>query len=218
MWNGDARLEHGVHRLERLGEQAPPRDTRRRSSRACARSRAPGAPSPCAREISTTSSSEPRSRTRPITSTPNGTARSFASSRSRSVPSCSTTAAIAVLAGAAEQEAGVEDDELGAARRRRCRRCGRARRRPTRTSGRSLEVAHEAEERRVHRERDVGLARRLAEPLGPRVVHPEAALEVDLARVVAALEQDLDGRARGSRARARRAGRRGVQSTHSRRL
>ena len=33
----------------------------------------------------------------------------------------------------------------------------------------------------------------LAELLGPRVVHPEAALEVDLAGVVAALEQDLDG-------------------------
>ena len=52
-----------------------------------------------------------------------------------------------------------------------------------------LEVPHEAEERRVDRERHVGLAGRLAEPLGPRVVHPEAALEVDLARVVAALEQ-----------------------------
>ena len=47
------------------------------------------------RAISRTSSSEPRSRTRPMTSTPNGTARSFPSSRSRSVPSCSTTASIA---------------------------------------------------------------------------------------------------------------------------
>ena len=36
------------------------------------------------------------------------------------------------------------------------------------------------------------VARRLAEPLGPRVVHPEAALEVDLAGVVAALEQERD--------------------------
>ena len=35
------------------------------------------------------------SRTRPITSTPNGTARPLPSSRSRSVPSCSTTEAIA---------------------------------------------------------------------------------------------------------------------------
>ena len=32
----------------------------------------------------------------------------------------------------------------------------------------------------------------LAESLGPRVVHPEPALEVDLARVVPALEQDRD--------------------------
>ena len=45
-----------------------------------------------------------------------------------------------------------------------------------------LGVAHEAGDRRVHRERDVVLARELAEPLGEVVVHPEAALEVDLAR------------------------------------
>ena len=53
-------------------------------------------------------------------------------------------------------------------------------------------VAHEAGERRVHRERDVALARELAEPLRPRVVHPEAALEVDLAGGVAALDEELD--------------------------
>ena len=47
------------------------------------------------RAISNTSSSEPRSRTRPITSTPNGTARSFPSSLWRRAPSCSTTAASA---------------------------------------------------------------------------------------------------------------------------
>ena len=46
-----------------------------------------------AEEIASTSSSEPKSRTRPITSTPNGTARPFGSSRSRSRPSWSTTAA-----------------------------------------------------------------------------------------------------------------------------
>ncbi len=43
--------------------------------------------------IASTSSSEPKSRTRPITSTPKGTARPFGSSRVRSRPSCSTTAA-----------------------------------------------------------------------------------------------------------------------------
>ena len=55
-----------------------------------------------------------------------------------------------------------------------------------------LEMPHEPEERCVHRQRDVGGAGGLAELLGPRVVHPEPALEVDLAGVVAALEQDLD--------------------------
>ena len=46
-------------------------------------------------EISTMSSSEPRSRTRPITSIPKSTARSFASSLTRSSPSCSHTESIA---------------------------------------------------------------------------------------------------------------------------
>src|SRR2546422_5737956 len=45
----------------------------------------------------------------------------------------------------------------------------------------TLEVAHEARDRRVHGEHDLGLLRELAEARGPRVVHPEAALEVDLA-------------------------------------
>ncbi len=49
-------------------------------------------------------------------------------------------------------------------------------------------------DRRVDGERDVGLARELAEALGPRIVHPEPALEVDLAGRVAALQQELDGR------------------------
>ena len=73
---------------------ARPRGTPRRSSRACGRSRPPVAPSPTRRLISTQSSSEPRSRTRPMTSIPNGTARSFPSSRSRTSASCSTTASI----------------------------------------------------------------------------------------------------------------------------
>ena len=55
-----------------------------------------------------------------------------------------------------------------------------------------LQVAHEPEERRVHRERDVLLPGELAESLRERVVHPEAALEVDLARRVRALEQDVE--------------------------
>ena len=47
------------------------------------------------REISTTSSADPSSRTRPITSIPNGTSRPLPSSRSRSSPSCSNTESIA---------------------------------------------------------------------------------------------------------------------------
>ena len=53
-------------------------------------------------------------------------------------------------------------------------------------------------------ERDVVLPRHLAEALRPRVVHPEAALEVELAGRVSALEQDLDrglGRLPGRAAR-----------------
>ena len=60
-------------------------------------------------------------------------------------------------------------------------------------------VAGEGEERGVHGERDVVLARDLAEPLRPRVVQPEAALEVELAGRVAALEQELHRRLGDSR-------------------
>ena len=62
-------------------------------SRAGARSRSPGGPSRAARDdLEARRRAVPSSRTRPITSTPNGTARSLPSSRSRSSPSCSTTA------------------------------------------------------------------------------------------------------------------------------
>ena len=42
----------------------------------------------------------------------------------------------------------------------------------------------------MHRENDVRLTGQLAETLRPRVVHPELALEVDLARAEAALLQE----------------------------
>ena len=54
-----------------------------------------GRTQPARRLISTQSSSEPRSRTRPITSIPNGTPRPFPTSRSRTIASCSTTESIA---------------------------------------------------------------------------------------------------------------------------
>jgi hypothetical protein len=60
----------------------------------CAKS-STGRTQPQRREISTTSSAVPSSRTRPITSMPQGTARSFFSSRARSSPSCSQTESIA---------------------------------------------------------------------------------------------------------------------------
>ena len=53
----------------------------------------------------------------------------------------------------------------------------------------ALDVAHEAGERRVHGEDDLAVAGELAEALRPRVVHPEPALEVDLAGGVAALQE-----------------------------
>src|SRR5262249_21128654 len=98
-----------------------------------------------------------------------------------------------VLAAPSEEEAGVEHDELGAARGDDS---GAAIERPYRRGElppAGLEVAHEAEQRRVDGERDVVLACQLAEVLGERVVHPEAALEVDLAGRVSAFDEELDG-------------------------
>ena len=85
----------------------------------------------------------------------------------------------------------MEDDRLGA----RCQSDpGRMVEHPDRhpVLAVALDVAHEAGDRRVHRERDPAPPRELAELLGPGVVHPEAALEIDLAGGVAALAQDLD--------------------------
>ena len=98
-----------------------------------------------------------------------------------------------VLARAAEQEAGVEDDDLGA--RRLCDAGG-----VVEHSDRhvqllaALGVAHEAGDRSVHREDDARVACELAEVRGEVVVHPEASLEVDLARAVAPLLQRRDRR------------------------
>jgi hypothetical protein len=56
----------------------------------------------------------------------------------------------------------------------------------------ALDVSEERRQRRVHRERDRCPPGELAEPAGPVVIHPEPALEVDLAGGVAAVEQDRD--------------------------
>ena len=96
-----------------------------------------------------------------------------------------------VLTATAEEEAGVEDDHLRAAG-------GRDPGAPVEGSERRgplaparLQMSDPAEEWCVHRERDVVVARELSQPLGPGVVHPELALEVDLAGVVAVLEHEL---------------------------
>ena len=97
-----------------------------------------------------------------------------------------------LLACPAEQEAGVEDDRRGAAGRGDARRVvEHPDRHPVLLV--ALDLAEEAGERGVHRERDAGLSRELSEALGPGVLHPEAALEVDLAGAVAALQEELDG-------------------------
>src|SRR4029077_10342703 len=98
-----------------------------------------------------------------------------------------------VLARASEQEAGMEDDELGAARG--CDAGGMVEH-----AGRHVEllaalgVAHEAGERRGDGERDPGVPREPAERRGEAVVHPELLLEVDLAGGESAHEPRLDRR------------------------
>ena len=96
-----------------------------------------------------------------------------------------------LLARAAEQEAGVEDDDLRAGR---LRDAGRV---VEHADGHvqllaALRVAHEAGDRRVDGEDDAGIAGELAEALRPRVVHPEFSFEVDLAGGEAALLEQLD--------------------------
>src|SRR3954465_12368413 len=156
----------------------------------CAKS-STGRTQPQRSEIAKTSSAVPSSRTRPMISTPKATARSFCSSRLRRSPGSSAPAPAAQLpelldgrvdrggALTAEQEAGMEDDDLGSARL-----CdpGGVIEHPDRHVQLlpALRVAHEARDRGMHREDDVGFPRQLAKPLGPRVVHPELPLEVDL--------------------------------------
>ena len=90
----------------------------------------------------------------------------------------------------------MEDDDLGAARRGDAGAAVERTDRRRELAAARLDVAHEAEERRMHGKRDVVLASQLAEALRERVVHPEAALEVDLAGGVAPLQEDLDRRLR----------------------
>jgi hypothetical protein len=52
-------------------------------------------------------------------------------------------------------------------------------------------VAEKSRDRCVYRERDVGATRKLAQLPGVIPVDPEATLEIDLARAVATLDEQL---------------------------
>src|SRR5262245_14948962 len=58
----------------------------------------------------------------------------------------------------------------------------------------TLDVAHEAGDGRMDGEDDPVVAGEVAKTLGPRVVHPEPLLEVDLAGGVRAFQEQLDRR------------------------
>jgi len=96
-----------------------------------------------------------------------------------------------ILACSAQQEPRVEDDHLGARRFRDSRRVVEHPDRHVELLA-ALGVAHEAGDRRMDREDDVARAGELAQASRKPVVHPELALEVDLAGVVAALLEDAD--------------------------
>ena len=118
----DAMLPLVYDELHRLAEQYLSRSAKRLTSRyapslvACMWAKSStGRTQPVRAEISTTSSSEPRSRTRPITSTPNGTARPFPFEPLAQRAELLHDGGDRVLAGAAEEKAGVKHDDLGPA-------------------------------------------------------------------------------------------------------
>ena len=90
----------------------------------------------------------------------------------------------------------MEDDELGAGGLRDARRVVEHADRHVQLLA-ALGVPHEAGDRRVHGEHDVGRRAALAEVGCEVVVHPEAALEVDLAGREPTFEQRVDRRRRG---------------------
>ena len=201
MWNGAPVLEHRVDLRERLRERLDGRETRRRRSRACARSRARAAPSRAAAR------SRPRRRpSRARARAPSPRSRTAPSRSLRLEPLAQLAELLAdrvdrLLARAAEQEPGVEDDELGA---RRLRDPGRVVEHPDRHVQllAALGVAHEAGDRRVHREHDPVLARELAEARArsrsPSRTGPRSRSRRRCSRARAARRP----RPRGSRARA----------------
>ena len=105
-----------------------------------------------------------------------------------------------VVALAAEEEAGMEDDQLRAAR---LREPGGVVEHPERHLEllAAVGVAHERRERRVDGERDVGRGGGFAEERRGVVVEPEAAGEAELARAVALGRERGEGRVEAVRLR-----------------
>src|SRR4029077_8968031 len=91
----------------------------------------------------------------------------------------------------AREEAGVEDDEFGSCR---LRDPGGVVEHADRHSLLlvALDVTHEPRDRCVDGEHDPRLAGQVTEALGPGIVHPEFALEVDLAGGIAPFLQQFD--------------------------
>ena len=171
----------------------------------CAKS-STGRTQPSRREISTTSSSEPSSRTRPITSIPNGTARSFASSRSRSSPSCSQTESIASSRVRPSRKPGWKTTTSAPA----------AFAIPAEWSSIPTAMFSFLPRSAWPMKPAIGACTESTIPCsrasspnarGEVVVHPEAALEVDLAGGVAALERAASIAASGLSCEGTRAGR-----------
>src|SRR5438552_13834906 len=89
----------------------------------------------------------------------------------------------------------MEDDHLGPARLRNSGRVVEHADRHVELLA-ALRVPHEARDRRVNGEDDARVARERPKALGPRIIHPELPLEVDLAGIEAALLEELDRRLR----------------------
>ena len=196
MWNGAPSSSTASAASSAAAKRLDVGEARRRSSRACARSRSPAAPSRAGVEIASTSSIAPELA---------HAAHHLDPERHRAALALEPLAELAEL--------------LARRRRSRPRACGRAgsrggRRRPRRPQATAIPAEWSSIPTAMLNflprsrwpmnpaigawtESTMPASRAtLAEPLGPRVVHPEPALEVDLAGGVAALEQQLDRRLR----------------------
>src|SRR3970040_906627 len=171
MWKGAPGASTSAAAASASANGSTPRNAPSLVACMCAKSRT-GRTQPVRREISTTSSSDPRTRPRPTPPRPEGTPPPLAS---EPLPKCAELlddGSERVLAASPEQEAGMEDDELGSARRRDPGTAVERAHGGRELSPAGFEVPHEAAERCVHGEGDVMLAGQLPEALCERVVHP----------------------------------------------